>query len=101
MFWEKCKCVSIPSAAGVHGGSPLVGSRDEALDASAILRYWTPKNIILDCSLPGEYYKKKQFATSKGWNRLDRWKVDNFFYFKNGLTYSNKKKQNNFLYIFL
>lgn len=45
-------------------------------------------------------FQNKQTAASKG-TLIDFWKVDNYFYFKNVLTYPNKKsKTTSFSYFF-
>ena len=64
--------------------TPKRRSRGEAL------RYWRPENIVLGFSIPGNYSKIKQIAASKC-TMVNCWTVENFFYFKNGLFYPNKK----------
>ena len=70
--------MSIPKAARVHGVSDPTG---RALDASAILRYWRPGNILLDCSIPAEYSKEANcfFKKYYDWSLND----EEFLYCKN------------------
>ena len=98
--WKKCNSINITKAAVVHGGSvkPLVESRGDTLYASTILKYWKPKNMILDCYILGDYPK----ISNCRFKRYDERSLNRgeFFYLKNGLIYPNKKTEKNPLYFF-
>ena len=50
--------------------SLLVGSRAEALNISAILKYGKSEITILDCSIPGEYSKISILFFKRNQDRL-------------------------------